>query len=171
MIVSKIDISDNIFSITAIFHGISPPQIIYPNGGEILSGNVQFQWTEGVDSLNHPITYALYLSYDNGVTWFELGSSLMSLSYLWNSTSVADGGTYLVKIEAICSEGLIGEDISDDVFSIQNVLKTTTEPTTVPPATSTTSTITTTSDRSSPSWSFFLVFISLFCLFISTKRD
>ncbi|MHA2155756.1 MAG: right-handed parallel beta-helix repeat-containing protein [Candidatus Hodarchaeales archaeon] len=165
------DISDNIFSITVMSHGISPPQIIYPNGGEILSDSVQFQWTEGVDSLNHPITYALYLSYDNGVTWFELASSLMSPSYLWNSTSVADGGTYLVKIEAICSEGLIGEDISDDVFSIQNVLKTTTETTAVPPATSTTSTTTTTSDRSSPSWSFFLVFISLFSLFISAKHD
>ncbi len=165
------DISDNIFSITAKSHGFSPPQIIYPNGGEILSGNVQFQWTEGVDSLNHTITYDLYLSYDNGVTWFKLGSSLMSASYMWNSTSVADGGTYLIKIIATCSEGLIGEDISDDVFSIQNVLKTTTESSTVPPDSSTTSTTTTTSGRRSPSWSFFLVFISLLSLFIYTKRD
>ncbi len=165
------DISDNNFSLTAMSHGISPPNIIYPNGGEIISGSIQFQWSEAVDSLNHSTTYTLYLSYDDGVTWFELASSITSHIYIWNSTSVADGGIYLIKVRATCSEGLTSEDISDDVFSIQNVIQTTTESTTIPPDTSTTLTSTTLSDRSSPSWSFLLVFISLLSLLISTKRN
>ncbi len=162
------DISDNTFSVTRVSHQISPLIILYPNGGEVISGSITVLWIEVGDSLNHSIIYSLYLSYDNGVTWFELTNSLTLPTYMWNSTSVADGDNYLIKVIARCSEGLEIETISDGTFTIQNVSKTTTASSTGPIDTSTTTTM---SKQKSPGWSFLIVILSILSLLKFMNRN
>jgi parallel beta-helix repeat protein len=137
-----VDISDDVFSITTVPHSISSPIIISPNGGETLKGSTQIQWSEAEDSLNHIVTYSIYFSFDNGITWFEIATNLTFLIFTWNTTSVADGSNYLIKVKTICVEGLVAEDISDEVFVIQNIIPTST--TTTSTTTITTTIITTT---------------------------
>jgi len=169
------DISDHTFSVTRVTHQLSPLIILYPNGGEVISGSITIIWIEVDDSLNHSITYFLYLSYDNGVTWFELANNLILPTYIWNSKSVADGDNYLIKVIAKCSEGLEIEAVSDATFIVQNVIPTTTTSSTVPVDTSTTTTspytiTTTTTRQKSPTWSFIIVIISILSLLGLKKR-
>jgi parallel beta-helix repeat protein len=144
-----VDISNDVFTITTVPHDLTNPVITSPNGGEILNGTIQIQWNASEDSLNHLVTYSIYFSFDNGITWFELVSNLTSNTYTWNTSIVADGSNYLIKVKAICLEGLISEDISDGVFTVQNIISNTTTPTTTTAPTTTTST--TTSDTTSTS--------------------
>ncbi|MFX1548161.1 MAG: NosD domain-containing protein [Promethearchaeota archaeon] len=121
-----VDITDDVFSITTVPHSLSDPIIISPNGGETLKGSTQIYWTETEDSLNHTIIYSIYFSFNNGITWFEIATGLTSRTFTWNTTSVADGSNYLIKVKAICEEGSVVEDISDEVFTIQNIVPTST---------------------------------------------
>ncbi|MFX0209735.1 MAG: right-handed parallel beta-helix repeat-containing protein [Candidatus Hodarchaeota archaeon] len=152
---TSVDISDNVFSITTIPHSFSDPIIISPNGGETLKGSTQIQWSEAEDSLNHTVTYSIYFSFNNGITWFEIATGLTSCTFTWDTTSVADGSNYLIKVKAMCNQGLIVEDSSDDVFTIQNIIPASTiiPITSLPDETtktvSTTSTSTTVSTASS----------------------
>jgi len=101
-------------------HVLSVPTIISPNGGEILTGTVPIQWMASTDSLAHAVTYTLYQSSDNGVTWTMLESGLTTTIYEWDTTTVNDGSTYLIKVKVSCSEGLWQEDTSDGSFTIDN---------------------------------------------------
>jgi hypothetical protein len=101
-------------------HSLPSPTVIYPNGGEILNGTVIIQWTNVSDSLGHAVTFTAYYSANSSAPWTQLASGLTNTSYSWNSTSVADGTSYLIKIVAICSNGLTSEDSSDLSFAIEN---------------------------------------------------
>jgi parallel beta-helix repeat protein len=163
-----IDISDDVFSITTVPHIFSDPIIISPNGDETLKGSIQINWNEADDSLNHTVTYSIYFSFDNGFTWFELATSHTFLTFTWNTTSVADGSNYLIKINAICIEGLVAEDISDGIFTIQNfVTTTTTSTTTSTTITTTMSTTTFTTDIESKSTSDTSSFIPITLILLS----
>ncbi|MFX0086433.1 MAG: hypothetical protein ACFFAU_12255, partial [Candidatus Hodarchaeota archaeon] len=133
-----VDISNEAFTISTVPHNLTNPIITYPNGGEILNGTIQIQWNSVEDSLNHFITYSVYFSFDNGITWFELVSNLTSNFFTWNTSSIADGSNYIIRVKANCEADLYSEDRSDGVFTIQNIIPATT---TIPP---TTTTITTT---------------------------
>lgn len=100
-------------------HILSNPDIIYPNGGESLSGGVIIQWSDSSDSYNHSITYSLYYTLDN-ISWLIIAENLPSFTceYSWDTSSLPDGSTYSLLIVATCSEGLTAEDISDDTFTI-----------------------------------------------------
>ena len=104
--------------------GPSKPTIIIPNGGETLQGTVTLKWEESFDSFDHIITYTVYYSSDIGATWILLTSNISSTSYGWDTSTVSNGLSYLIKVVATCSEGKTGEDISDNMFAIQNPEKT-----------------------------------------------
>ena len=56
-----------------------------------------------------------------GINWVLLTSDLTTAQYDWDTRTIADGSTYLVKIGATCAEGFTVTDISDGIFNIQNV--------------------------------------------------
>ncbi|MHA1975740.1 MAG: right-handed parallel beta-helix repeat-containing protein [Candidatus Hodarchaeales archaeon] len=105
-------------------HYLRGLELLYPNGGENLNNITTIYWTPAIDSLwfveDHLITYTIYFSSDNGVTWELITSNLISSSYSWNTTELISGTTYWIKIVASCSAGLVIEDISDDPFRILN---------------------------------------------------
>ncbi|MHA2295586.1 MAG: hypothetical protein ACXAEU_22530 [Candidatus Hodarchaeales archaeon] len=99
---------------------ITEPTIISPNGGETLDGTVEIQWTPSNDSFSHAVTYNVYYSTDNGITWVQLASDLTVNNYQWDTTTEDKSSNYLVKIFANCSDGETRADISDGTFTIQN---------------------------------------------------
>ena len=112
------DISDNIFSIENHFF-VPEPKIIFPKGGETLSGKVLIQWEKAEDIYGHEITYSVLYSADGGVTWVLLESNLHDTSYSWITTSVSDGSNNIIRINATCSEGKSKIDTTGE-FSISN---------------------------------------------------
>lgn len=101
---------------------LSPPTVIFPNGGSTLDGMITLQWSPARDQWGHMLTYSVYYSNDSGSIWITLASGLNTTSYLWNTTTVADGTNYLVKVVTNCTGGVSVEDISDSMFSIQNIV-------------------------------------------------
>jgi parallel beta-helix repeat protein len=107
-----------------VLNGPSPPVIVYPNGGETLTDMVVIEWEEALDPVNHSITYSVYYSSNDGALWTELTNGIITTNYSWNTTTVPNGLSYLIKIEAICTAGKSSEDISDTVFTVVNDIST-----------------------------------------------
>jgi DNA-binding MarR family transcriptional regulator len=96
-------------------------QIIYPNGGEILSGNVSVRWILAPEYATNVSYYNVYYSPDNGLNWIQLTFAYMSTSYQWNTAIFETYGTnYLIKITAFSKEWGNKETISERRFSIDN---------------------------------------------------
>ena len=105
---------------TGTFHYITRPRIIYPNGGDELSGSITIEWAKALDSWDHdPVVYEIYYSSNNGETWIHLAAQF-DYSLEWDTSTVNDGSKYLIKVVAICTVGLSIEDTSDSSFTIQN---------------------------------------------------
>ncbi|MHA2247691.1 MAG: NosD domain-containing protein [Candidatus Hodarchaeales archaeon] len=94
-----------------IFHALFLPNIIYPNRGEALKDTITIQWMPSYDTLGHTITYSVYYSSDSGKSWTLLASGLSTTSYNWDTSTVVDSSTYLIKVVATCSEDLTKEDV------------------------------------------------------------
>ncbi len=101
-------------------HVLPEPTLVYPNGGESLSGTVTIEWSNSSDPLGHEVNFTIYYSADGGNTWVTLATDLTNNTFNWDTTSVVDGANYLIRINASCSEGLWVIDTSDNVFSINN---------------------------------------------------
>ena len=66
---------------------------------------------------------SLYYSADGGSSWTLLDSGLTTTSFEWNTTLVADGDQYLIRLDA--SDGLhTSSDTSNAVFEIDNIADT-----------------------------------------------
>ena len=75
-------------------------------------------WT-ATDPQSDTLTYTVYYSPNGGQTWTLLATDLTAPSYLWDTTTVVDGTTYLLKVEA--SDGTYtGGDHSNTPFTIAN---------------------------------------------------
>ena len=106
-------------------HTLSLPTIIYPTGGESLSGIVTVQWTAAVDSHNHQINYFLDYFLNEGNNWIPLFSgSTTKTTYQWDTTKFPNGDKYRIKVKSVCSEGWMTVDESK-AFSIKNLEITT----------------------------------------------
>ncbi len=163
------------------FHYLSEPTVIEPNFSGTFSGMITITWHPAIDSLAHSITYTVYLSANGGTSWLSLGT-VTTPTLLFDTTTVADGSNYLVKVIATCSESLTNEDTSDEPFTIQNEVITTTTttifPTTAPitttaPAittTTTTSTAPTISAGSAPGWLFAILLLVAISI-LKTRRS
>ncbi|MFX1535269.1 MAG: right-handed parallel beta-helix repeat-containing protein [Promethearchaeota archaeon] len=106
----------------SMIHSLLKPEILYPNGSEVVNRNVMIQWTPVHDSFVDATTYEVYYSADGGTNWNEIATNLATTSFTWDTTTVNDGSTYLIKVVATCEEFLTAEDISDRYFTIQNRL-------------------------------------------------
>ncbi len=91
--------------------------VSYPNGGETLSGVVTIQWSATDDS---SVAKAdVYYSDDGGKTWHFIGSTTTN-SIQWDTTTVANGNNYLIRVIVYDDSGLSAYDISDGPFTIDN---------------------------------------------------
>jgi uncharacterized protein (TIGR03437 family) len=82
------------------FGGSPTVQMVYPNGGEVLTGDTAVvRWTA-----SHPdgvtLTYALRYSADGGVTWRTLVSDVKSTEYEVDLTSLAGSQSALIRVLA-----------------------------------------------------------------------
>ena len=110
--------SDATFTLQA--HTLSIPTIMYPSGGETLSGLVPVSWEESIDSWCYSVSYSIYYSDDNGTNWVQLAMGLTGLTFNWNTNLVADGDTYTLKVISYGGYNMQQESVSE-VFSIDNV--------------------------------------------------
>jgi len=114
-------------------HSLLAPILIYPNGGEILQGSVKLHWVDAYDVGGHLVTYAVLYSADNGSTWTPLASELSSTTFEWDTTTVADGFAYRIRVIATCAEGLSADATSDESFTIRNIVHSLSAPTVIFP--------------------------------------
>ncbi len=83
-------------------------------------------WTPSISTLGHGISYTVTYSYDDGITWIFLIVDTTLTSFEWDISTVNDGTYNVVKVSASDSKGIIGEDQSDNTFSINNPIPTST---------------------------------------------
>jgi parallel beta-helix repeat protein len=126
---SKLNEDTHPLTAPATAHRLSPPVIWHPLEGEILSGIATIQWTTAVDTRDYSVTYNVSYSADAGATWMELATGLTSTSYPWNTSTVSDGRTFLIKVIASGGQGLTQEALSKGTFSIRNAPHTLSSPT------------------------------------------
>jgi len=77
--------------------------VISPNGGETISGNINIIWTHSDIDPTDTHTFTIKLSSDGGTTYptiivSGLGESLSS--YVYNTTDMPDGSNYKVQVIA-----------------------------------------------------------------------
>jgi len=108
------------------FHASLPSvHVLSPNGGEVWSGQQQIRWiaTDPVPTHTLAITIQVGISHPLGISWItipKLENIANTGSITVNTEIVPDGNFYLVKVIAVDEEGMVGEDASDDVFTIRN---------------------------------------------------
>ncbi|MHA2245685.1 MAG: hypothetical protein ACXADY_12035 [Candidatus Hodarchaeales archaeon] len=96
-------------------------QILYPNGGETLSGNVSVNWTLAPEYSTNVSSYIVYYSPDNGQNWIQLTFAYTGTSYQWNTAIYETYGTnYWMKVIAFSKEWGFKEAISEGRFTIDN---------------------------------------------------
>jgi parallel beta-helix repeat protein len=103
------------------FHYLTRPAIIYPKGGEKLTGNVTIQWRSSTDTWGHGVNYDVYYSKNGDRDWCQLGKSLKTNNFYWNTTTVPEGIKYQIKVEATSSDGLTAIDTTKETFIIHNI--------------------------------------------------
>lgn len=113
---------------------ITAPEVtvIYPNGGEIISGVVTVQWTAS-DTLDPDLDGDITIKYsvDGGNAYSTLDQELNNTGfYNWDTTPFLDADVYKIMIEAADDSGNIGNDFSDSLFTIDNTPPETTLETT-----------------------------------------
>lgn len=91
----------------------------FPNGGEVLTGYTTVSYNV-TSSTGNPLNINVLVSSNMGVTWTTVDSLLSNTgTYNWNTANHPDGIFYKLGIFAFDSL-VIGTDISDDIFTIDN---------------------------------------------------
>ena len=96
----------------------NPPLVtlLTPNGGENWSGTETISWTAN-DPDGDPLSYSLFYSIDDGMTWLPIAGMIDGSSYEVDSTQYP--GTTLGRIRVMVSDGAnTSHDESDDAFTI-----------------------------------------------------
>ncbi|MFW9865108.1 MAG: right-handed parallel beta-helix repeat-containing protein [Candidatus Thorarchaeota archaeon] len=110
----NVDISD-LFTLQE--HALSEPTIIYPLGGEVLSGQVNISWQESIDNWGKIVNYSVHYSSDGGNNWVDVVTGLTNTKYEWDTSALIEGSDYKLKVVAHSLYYLDSEDISE-TFSI-----------------------------------------------------
>jgi uncharacterized repeat protein (TIGR01451 family) len=90
--------------------------LLYPNGGESLSGVVTVRWTAS-DADGDPLGQIVQLSCDGGVSWRGLAVDVLGGSFQVNTAELPGGQG--CRFRVLASDGInTGQDQSDGVFAI-----------------------------------------------------
>jgi hypothetical protein len=105
------------------FHVIDtiPPivTVIYPNGGETVSGTVDIQWS-ATDNIDIYLDIKIEYSNDSGITWNTIVASTENDGhYDWNTNGL-NCSLFLIRVNATDDAGNIGSDTSDSAFTVDN---------------------------------------------------
>ncbi len=101
-----------------------PPHVnlIYPVGGETLSGQIiiQYNITDNSDaSFNESISISY--SSNGGKTWIQAAKDLFNTGYYnWNTTTLTDSQTYYIRINATDQGGNMGWNQTNSSFTLDN---------------------------------------------------
>lgn len=101
-----------------------PPQVtvIYPDGGEVVAGEIAIQWSASDDvTMDLNGTILIEYSPDNGSSWNQIAAQQNNTGlYQWNTTLIPDGYGYLIRVSATDEFLNTGSDTSNTSFSINN---------------------------------------------------
>ncbi len=90
-----------------------------PTGGETWSGNRNITWNAS-DQDGDALTITIEISSDSGSTWTTISSQEANDEiYTWDTTVIADGSTYRIRVSATDSVSLASDSSASD-FSISN---------------------------------------------------
>lgn len=107
---------------------ISPIHLVFPNGGEKLSGIVNISWEIHGQLPIIPLTVSIQYRYGDEKRWVTIVDDCdLRSPYRWDTTEVPDGFPYWVRVilrgdpdlDGVY-EKVIGEDTSDGPFAIVN---------------------------------------------------
>ena len=100
-------------------YGSHDVTVNYPNGGEVLTGNITVNYN-ATSSTGNPLQINVVYSSDAGLSWTTIDSLLAnSGTYNWNTANHPDGVLHSIGIFAFDSL-VVGCDASDNVFTIDN---------------------------------------------------
>ncbi|MFX0014716.1 MAG: hypothetical protein ACFFB2_06200 [Promethearchaeota archaeon] len=95
--------------------------ILFPNGGETLTGTVTIQWILDVEFYGDDPWYSVFYSPNGGEDWIQLAFTILETTHEWDTPLYETYGTnYLVKVIAGSKNWEEKEDISDHPFTIDN---------------------------------------------------
>ncbi len=102
---------------TGLYPDLGPVvEVIAPDGGEVWSGVQTIVWQAWGEGLHVDIAWSGDAGEVwNGITWGIANTG----TYVWDTSSVPDGWSYLMRVEAY-GEGLSGWDTSDGTFTVKN---------------------------------------------------
>lgn len=104
----------------------NPPSVtlLSPNVGQVWSGVKTIYWNATDPDVGEVLMIDLEYSSDNGATWHTIANDVPnSGQYNWDTTTVADGTNYLIRVNA--SDIMrTATDISDVPFTIDNLALT-----------------------------------------------
>lgn len=111
--------NNNQFTMNAVNH--SPTvSVLFPNGGELLSGTTSINWSASDPDSGDAVTVDIYVSPNGGTSWESVASGISNTgSFSWDTSAETGGSQYLVKVTA--TDGYASSsDQSNNVFGIQN---------------------------------------------------
>ena len=106
------------FDVNGISAYDSDPSInlLYPTGGEVLTGNVTVRWYTDASYDSYPVY--IYVTPENNISWIEVARDLPNTgSFVWDTSRYIDGHYRLLA--EINVENYIAHD-SSDVFIVDN---------------------------------------------------
>lgn len=128
-----VDISATTFEIDN--HTDMQMNLISPNGGETIDDSCLVSWNIEYD--NPDIVYEIKLEYSfNGSSWVVIASGLTGESYSWNTTALASGINYRLRITLTASyldmtlDPIV--DVSESTFAIIHPTPSPTSVTSIP---------------------------------------
>jgi parallel beta-helix repeat protein len=100
------------------FH-LSTPDLISPTSDHsLLKDNVTLKWTNSIDLFDHPITYSLFYSSDDGLLWIELASGLDAAQYTFDSNILPKDKLITFRIDVTDSIGFVSQSIIDTKYEL-----------------------------------------------------
>ncbi|PWI47171.1 hypothetical protein CEE45_13220 [Candidatus Heimdallarchaeota archaeon B3_Heim] len=107
---------------TVLNHFLSPIIINFPNDGDELNGKVNLKWTGGEDTLNHQVSYSVYLSTNNGQNWTLIRTGLQVNQCIFDTSKYKNETRCIIMVQAICIEGRSITGLSNGTFIIGNLI-------------------------------------------------
>ena len=111
------EIEDTIYFVATNVIRVINPTMVRPNGGENVPAQFPYDivWENPADW--HVDHADLYYTLDGGETWEEIATGVTGDRFTW-TTPVAESEQALVRIMVFDSQGMLGFDTSDAVFTL-----------------------------------------------------